>query len=48
MYRRLEAVGVCKSYKTREVVKSVSLHVDRGEVIGLLGPMEQAKQPALI
>lgn len=34
---RLEAVGICKSFKSRKVVDSVSLHVDGGEVVGLLG-----------
>jgi lipopolysaccharide export system ATP-binding protein len=27
-----------KRYKTRKVVKNVSLHVKRGEIVGLLGP----------
>lgn len=27
-----------KIYKSREVVKDVSLHVNRGEIVGLLGP----------
>jgi len=27
-----------KRYKSREVVKDVSLHINRGEVVGLLGP----------
>ncbi len=30
--------GVGKTYKDRAVVKSVSLHLGRGEVVGLLGP----------
>ncbi len=29
---------ICKQYKTRQVVKNVSLHVHRGEIVGLLGP----------
>ncbi len=38
MYSHLDVVKVCKKFKSREVVKSVTLSVNRGEVIGLLGP----------
>ncbi|WP_422732921.1 LPS export ABC transporter ATP-binding protein [Microbaculum marinum] len=34
----LEVHGVFKSFKSRPVVKGVSLGVQRGEVVGLLGP----------
>ena len=34
----LTASNIAKSYKGRQVVKSVSLTVKRGEIIGLLGP----------
>jgi lipopolysaccharide export system ATP-binding protein len=34
----LRANHLKKTYKTRNVVKDVSLHVHRGEVVGLLGP----------
>lgn len=34
----LSATGLAKSYKGREVVKSVSLQVKEGEIVGLLGP----------
>jgi lipopolysaccharide export system ATP-binding protein len=34
----LEAIDLAKSYKQREVVKSVSLRVNGGEIVGLLGP----------
>ena len=34
----LEASELAKSYKRREVVKSVSLTVSGGEIVGLLGP----------
>ena len=34
----LEASELAKSYKRREVVKSVSLQVKSGEIVGLLGP----------
>ena len=35
---RLEARELSKSYSGRQVVESVSLYVDSGEVVGLLGP----------
>ena len=34
----LEATDLAKSYRKREVVKSVSLQVAGGEIVGLLGP----------
>ncbi len=34
----LRAEHLSKKYKSRDVVKDVSLHVKRGEVVGLLGP----------
>jgi ABC-2 type transport system ATP-binding protein len=34
----LEAAGLRKSFRGREVVQGVSLHVGAGEVVGLLGP----------
>jgi len=34
----LEATDLAKSYRRRDVVKSVSLHVAGGEIVGLLGP----------
>lgn len=36
--QRLEATGLTKSFKGREVVKGVSLDIGAGEVVGLLGP----------
>lgn len=38
MPNTLRAEHLKKSYKSRNVVKDVSLHVERGEVVGLLGP----------
>jgi lipopolysaccharide export system ATP-binding protein len=35
---QLQAVGLKKRYKSRVVVKDVSLQVSSGEVVGLLGP----------
>ena len=37
-YKKLKSNNICKSYGKRDVVKKVSLSVDRGEVVGLLGP----------
>ncbi len=34
----LAATDLAKSYRNREIVKSVSLSVDSGEIVGLLGP----------
>ena len=45
MSRVLSATKLHKAYAGREVVSGVSLEVQSGQVIGLLGPMEQEKQP---
>ena len=34
----LRTSNLCKSYRNRQVVKSVSLEVKQGEIVGLLGP----------
>lgn len=34
----LRAENLCKNYKGRSVVKSVSMEISNGEVVGLLGP----------
>jgi lipopolysaccharide export system ATP-binding protein len=34
----LRAVNLVKSYRSREVVKQVSIDIKRGEIVGLLGP----------
>ena len=34
----IETQGLKKAYKGREVVKGISVRVDRGTVVGLLGP----------
>lgn len=34
----LKAQNLSKKYKSRDVVRDVSLHIQRGEVVGLLGP----------
>lgn len=38
MSNTLRAEHLYKKYKSREVVKDVSLHIKRGEIVGLLGP----------
>jgi lipopolysaccharide export system ATP-binding protein len=35
---KLRVENLNKQYKKRQVVKDVSLHVNRGEIVGLLGP----------
>ncbi len=34
----LRANHLAKSYKQRQVVKDVSLEIQKGEIVGLLGP----------
>jgi len=34
----LRAIKLVKSFRKRQVVKEVSIHVERGETVGLLGP----------
>ena len=43
---RLEARGIAKRYRTREVVKDLSISIDSGEVVGLLGPTGAGKTTA--
>jgi len=43
---RLEAVGVAKRYRSREVVKNLSLSIESGQVVGLLGPNGAGKTTA--
>jgi len=42
----LTAVGLEKSYKSRQVVRGLSLEVSNGEVVGLLGPNGAGKTTA--
>jgi lipopolysaccharide export system ATP-binding protein len=43
---RLRAEGLAKRYKSRQVVKDISMEVSRGEVVGLLGPNGAGKTTA--
>jgi len=42
----LRATGLAKSYKSRPVVRDLSLHLENGEVVGLLGPNGAGKTTA--
>ena len=46
MTTALTATGLAKSYKSRQVVKDLSLELDSGEVVGLLGPNGAGKTTA--
>jgi lipopolysaccharide export system ATP-binding protein len=43
---RLRAEGLAKRYKSRQVVKDISMEVGSGEVVGLLGPNGAGKTTA--
>src|SRR5690606_16268500 len=43
---RLEAHGIAKQYRSREVVKDLSLGIESGQVVGLLGPNGAGKTTA--
>lgn len=42
----LEALGIAKRYRTREVIKGLSISIESGEVVGLLGPNGAGKTTA--
>ena len=42
----LEALGIAKRYRTREVIKGLTISIERGEVVGLLGPNGAGKTTA--
>ncbi|HEX4618485.1 MAG TPA: ATP-binding cassette domain-containing protein, partial [Steroidobacteraceae bacterium] len=42
----LRATGLAKSYKSRPVVRDLSLQLENGEVVGLLGPNGAGKTTA--
>jgi lipopolysaccharide export system ATP-binding protein len=43
---KLAAEGLAKRYRSRQVVKDISMEVSRGEVVGLLGPNGAGKTTA--
>ena len=43
---QLEVLGIAKRYRTREVVKNLSISIESGEVVGLLGPNGAGKTTA--
>jgi lipopolysaccharide export system ATP-binding protein len=43
---KLEAVGITKRFRTRDVVKQLSLTIESGDVVGLLGPNGAGKTTA--
>lgn len=43
---KLEALGISKRYRSREVVKDLSVSIDGGEIVGLLGPNGAGKTTA--
>jgi lipopolysaccharide export system ATP-binding protein len=46
--RGLSVVSIAKSYDRKSVLNDVSLGVNRGEVVGLLGRTARARRPASI
>ncbi len=42
----LKATGLAKSYRSRQVVRTLSLELENGEVVGLLGPNGAGKTTA--
>jgi len=44
MLQKLETLEISKSYGGRRVVDDVSVHVVRGEIVGLLGPNGRARR----
>ena len=40
---RLEALNLAKSYRGRKVIRDVSISMDSGEIVGLLGPNSAGK-----
>jgi lipopolysaccharide export system ATP-binding protein len=43
---KLEALGIAKRYRSREIVKDLTLAIESGQVVGLLGPNGAGKTTA--
>jgi len=43
---KLEALGIAKRYRSRDVVKELSISIDSGQIVGLLGPNGAGKTTA--
>jgi lipopolysaccharide export system ATP-binding protein len=43
---KLEALGIAKRYRSREVVKNLSISINSSEIVGLLGPNGAGKTTA--
>ena len=43
---KLEALGIAKRYRSRDVVKELSISIESGEIVGLLGPNGAGKTTA--
>lgn len=41
----LQMKGIQKSFDGLEVLKDISLHVDKGEVVSIIGPVVRARAP---
>ena len=45
---KLRAEDLVKKYKSRTVVKGVSVNVEQGEIVGLLGPNGAGKDHVIL
>lgn len=44
MEKIIEVNGVSKTFKHKKAVNNVSFHVDKGEIVALLGPMVRGRR----
>ena len=43
----IEVTGLCKDYGSRAAIQDVSFHVEKGEIVGFLGPNGAEKTTTL-